>query len=86
MEEKDLGKIVVVQDGVEKECDVLFTFNCEELGKKYFAFTDNSISSNGRKNIFIKAYNPLFGTEFENVTDPAELAMVQSVLRRIESE
>ena len=57
MEEKDLGKIVVVQDGVEKECDVLFTFNCEELGKKYFAFTDNSISSNGRKNIYVSSYD-----------------------------
>ena len=35
-------KIVVLKDGKEVECDILFTFDSEDTGKSYIGYTDNS--------------------------------------------
>ena len=55
-------KIVVLKDGKEVECDILFTFDSEDTGKSYIGYTDNSIASNGRKNIFVSSFDPIIGT------------------------
>ena len=34
-------KIVILKDGKEVECDVLFTFDSEDTGKTYFGYTDH---------------------------------------------
>ena len=34
-------KIVVLKDGKEVECDILFTFDSEDTGKSYIGYTDN---------------------------------------------
>ena len=31
-------KIVILKDGKEVECDVLFTFDSEDTGKTYFGY------------------------------------------------
>ena len=80
-------KIVVLKDGKEVECDILSTFDSEDTGKSYIGYTDNSIASNGRKNIFVSSFDPIIGTgSFEDVTDPRELEMVQDVLMQIDEE
>ena len=39
----DNGKIVIKNDkGEELVCDVLFTFDSDETGKSYIAYTDNT--------------------------------------------
>ncbi len=81
----ELGKITIEKNGQAVECDVLFTFNCDELGKNYVGYTDHSIAENGRKNIYVSSYNPFIGLEeLEAITDPDELAMVQDVLSEID--
>ena len=61
--------------------------SCEE--KRYqdidIAFTDDSIAPNGRKNIFVQAYNP-FAPEIklENITDEKELEMINEILYEID--
>ncbi len=81
----ELGKITIEKNGKAVECDVLFTFNCDELGKNYVGYTDHSIAENGRKNIYVSSYNPFIGLEeLEAITDPDELAMVQDVLSEID--
>lgn len=81
----ELGKITIEKNGKPVECDVLFTFNCDELGKTYVGYTDHSIAENGRKNIYVSSYNPFIGLEeLENITDPDELNMVQEVLSEID--
>ena len=52
-------KVLMEKDGRTVECDVLFTFDCEDTLKSYVGYTDNDIASNGRKNIYVSSYNPL---------------------------
>ena len=85
IEEKE--KLVILKDGKEVECDILFTFDSDDTGKSYIGYTDHSIANNGRKNIFISSFDPIVGTgSFEDVTDPRELEMVQDVLMQIDEE
>lgn len=80
-------KIVINKNGQEVECDVLFTFDCEDTGKAYIGYTDNSIASNGRKNIYVSAFDPVLGTgSLEDIKSEEELAMVRDVLEEIDRQ
>lgn len=80
-------KITVLKEGKELECDVLFSFDCEENGKRYLGYTDNSYSNNGRKNIYISSYDPVAGSGVLNsLTDDNELSLVQEILTKIDEE
>lgn len=80
-------KIVILKDGKEVECDILFTFDCDQTGKSYIGYSDNSMGENGRKNIYVSSYDPIIGTgELDDITDKAELDMVQDVLMQIDEE
>ena len=79
-------KVTIDKDGMITECDVLFSFDSEDTGKAYIGYTDHSIAANGRKNIYVSAYNPLDsdGT-LEDITNPQELALVNEVLIEIDN-
>lgn len=79
-------KVTIDKDGMITECDVLFSFDSEDTGKAYIGYTDHSIAANGRKNIYVSAYNPLDsdGT-LEDITNPQELALVNEVLMEIDN-
>lgn len=80
-------KIKIERDGEYIECDVIFTFDCEETNKSYIGYTDNSIAQNGRKNIFVSSYNPLdLNEELKDVEDERELKMIQDVLRKYDED
>lgn len=88
MEQVDeLGTITIMKDGKEVECEVLFTFENDELKKQYIGYTDHSIGENGRKNIYVSSWNPLLGTDkLEDITTQEELDMVRDVLNQIADE
>lgn len=88
MEQVDqLGTITIMKDGKEVECEVLFTFENDELKKQYIGYTDNSYGENGRKNIYVSSWNPVLGTDkLENITTQEELDMVRDVLNQIADE
>ena len=70
----DNEKITIEKDGKQVECDILFTFDSEDTNKAYIGYTDNTIASNGRKNIYVSSYDPLNGpSKLENITDEKEL-------------
>lgn len=80
-------KIQIVRNGKEVDCDVLFTFDCEDTMKAYVGYTDHSIASNGRKNIFVSAFDPLKPKmELESITDKKELEMINDVLMNFDEE
>ena len=80
-------KIQIEKNGKIVDCDVLFTFDSEDTMKSYIGYTDHSFGSNGRKNIFVSAYNPLKAKiELEDITDERELKMVSEVLNQIDKE
>ena len=83
----ELGKITIMKDGKPVDCEILFTFENEELQKQYVGYTDHSIGTNGRKNIYISSYNPLADKKIlEDIPSPEELEMVQDVLNQIAEE
>ena len=88
MEQVDeLGTITIMKDGKEVECEVLFTFENDELKKQYIGYTDHSIGENGRKNIYVSSCNPVLGTDkLEDITTQEELDMVRDVLNQIADE
>ena len=85
---KEPGKLIITNnEGKQLECDVLFTFDSEDTMKGYVGYTDHTIASNGRKNIYVSSYDPFKAeVKLENITDPRELEMVQDVLKQIDEE
>ena len=81
----DDEKIVITKEGIPVDCDVLFTFDCEDTLKSYVGYTDHSIVENGRKNIYVSAFYP-FKNEWklEDIVDQKELDMVNDVLRQFD--
>lgn len=80
-------KIVILKDGEEVECEVLFTFDSPDTNKAYIGYTDHSITDDGRKNIYISSYDPALGnSSLEDITDPKELDMIHDVLLEIERQ
>ena len=80
-------KLTIIKDGKETECEVLFTFDCEETGKSYVGYTDHSFGTNGRKNIYVSAFDPVVGTGvLYDISDSNELEMVQEILAQIDEE
>ncbi len=78
-------KITMIKDGKEVECNVLFTFDSDDTMKSYVGFTDNTIATNGRKNIYVQSFDPLAPEiKLEDVTDEKELEMVNDVLIQID--
>lgn len=80
-------KIQMEKDGKIIECDILFTFDCEDTMKSYVGYTDNTIASNGRKNMYVSAFNP-FSKKLilEDITDDRELQMISEVLQQFDEE
>ena len=78
-------KITIERDGKMIQCDVLFTFDCEDTMKSYVGYTDHSVANNGRKNIFVSSYDPFNPVlTLENISDERELRMVHEVLQRLD--
>lgn len=83
----DNEKILIEKDGEEVSCDVLFTFDSPDTNKAYIGYTDHSVASNGRKNIYISSFDPVLGPgHLEEITDESELEMIQDVLIEIERQ
>ena len=79
-------KIKLEKNGKIIDCDILFTFDCDDTNKSYVGYTDNSLAYNGRKNIFVSSYDPLDITaKLEDITDPKELEMINHVLEEIDN-
>ena len=80
-------KIQIEKNGEIVDCDILFTFDSEDTMKSYVGYTDHSFGSNGRKNIFVSAYNPLKAKiKLEDITDKREIKRVGEVLNQIDKE
>lgn len=76
---EDLKIKILDESGKLVEHKILFTFECEELGKNYIAYEDVE-----KEQICVGSYDPeLDLNKLEPVTDPEELKMVEDVLNQI---
>lgn len=80
--EKD-AKLKIFDEGKTYQCTVLFTFECDELGKSYVAYTkdDEEQKDTLFGNIYIASYEPDKAfTVLEPVKDENELQMAHDII------
>lgn len=55
--------------GIEKQYEILITFNLQTTGKDYIVYTDNTNDENGKLNIYASIFYPSDNTK---TLDPIE--------------
>ena len=75
---------ILDENGNLVEHNILFTFECEELGKNYIAYDGNVNNESNEQIICVASYDPNVDlNKLEPVTDPEELKMVDDVINQI---
>lgn len=78
---------VMNDDGIEVECEVLFTFESEETGKNYIVYTDNTLDEDDNTKVFASIYDP---DEEETVLQPIETdeewAIIEKILDALQND
>jgi uncharacterized protein YrzB (UPF0473 family) len=85
---KEPGKLIITNnEGKQLECDVLFTFDSDETGKSYIAYTDNTKDENGNIRVYASIYDPNGeDLELKPLTDPKEWKVIESILSSIQEK
>ena len=78
---------VLNSEGKEVECEVLFTFDSDETGKSYMAYTDNTTDEAGNVKVYASIYNP----EEENpklmpIETEKEWKLIETILEEIHTQ
>ena len=63
--------------------DVLFTFECEENGRSYMAYTDRSVDQTGAQRVFAARYAE-DGKAVEPIDTQDEWEMIKTILDEIQ--
>ena len=71
---------VMNDDGIEVECEVLFTFESDETKKNYIVYTDNTLDEDDNTKVFASIYNP---DEEETVLQPIETDEEWAIIEKI---
>ena len=83
----DMTFKVINEDGVETECDILFTFESEETGKSYIVYTDNTFDENGNTRVYASTYEPDEGYgKLLPIETEKEWKIIETVLETLQEE
>ena len=86
MEEKT-NFTVVDENGIEVECEVLFTFDSEETNKSYIVYTDNTTDEEGNTKVYASIFNPNDEkTELIPIETDREWKIIETILETIQEE
>lgn len=86
MNEENTFKITT-NDGNERLCEVLFTFESEETKKNYIVYTDNTKDHEGNVRVYASIYNAVGDkTELEAIETEREWKIVETILNSIQEE
>ena len=78
---------IINNEGKEVECDVLFTFDSEETGKSYIAYTDNTKDKTGNIQVYASIYNPnIENSPLEPIETEKEWKVIETVLNTLQEE
>ena len=85
--EKD-GKLVIKNDkGEVMECDVLFTFDSDETGKSYIAYTDKTKDEKGNIKVYANIYDPNGESlKLEPITTEKEWQAINNILISVQEK
>ena len=86
MNEENTFKIVD-NEGKERTCEVLFTFESEETKKNYIVYTDNTKDHEGNIRVYASIYKTNGDkTELEAIESEREWKIVETILNSIQEE
>ena len=86
MEEKMTFK-ALNKDGVEVECEVLFTFESDETKKNYMVYTDNTTDESGNIKVYASIYQPdQEPTVLEPIETEKEWKIIETILDEIQTQ
>ena len=78
---------MVDENGVEKECEVLFTFESEETNKNYIVYTDNTLDESGNIRVYASTYNPEEpNSKLLPIETEKEWDIIKTILSQIQDE
>ena len=75
------------ENGKEVVYDVLFTFDNDETGKSYIAYTDNSKDDNGNIQVYASTYDPDDPeSKLEAIETDKEWKVIETILDTLQEE
>jgi uncharacterized protein YrzB (UPF0473 family) len=78
LDEEGLDFTVINSEGETVEYQALFTFESEDTGKSYIAYTDNAADENGDIEVFAATYDPSTFDALVAAGTPVELAEIET--------
>lgn len=85
--EKNNTFTVINDEGKEVTCNVLFTFDSEETGKSYIAYTDNTVDEEGNTQVFASIFDPTSETtKLEPIETEKEWKVIETILQTLQEE
>lgn len=78
---------LIMNDGTEVTCNVLFTFDSDETKKSYIVYTDNSRDQEGNIQVFASIFDPNDeNTKLEPITTEKEWKVIETILETLQEE
>lgn len=78
---------MIDENGKEKECEVLFTFESDETHKNYMVYTDNTSDEDGNTRVFASIFNPDDPTsKLLPIETEQEWSIIKTILAEIQNE
>ena len=78
---------IIDNEGKERMCEVLFTFESDETKKNYIVYTDNTKDHEGNIRVYASIYKTNGDkTELEAIESEREWKIVETILSSIQEE
>lgn len=78
---------MVDENGKEKECEVLFTFESEETHKNYMVYTDHTSDEAGNTRVFASVFDPNDpNSKLLPIETEKEWNIIKTILAEIQNE
>ena len=78
---------MVDENGKEKECEVLFTFESEETYKNYMVYTDHTQDEAGNTKVFASTFDPNDpNSKLLPIETEKEWNIIKTILAEIQNE
>ena len=87
MEEKKNTFTIVINEGKELECDVLFTFDSDETKKSYIVYTDNTTDESGSTRVYASIYDATGADKsLKPIESEQEWDVIENILSSIQEK
>ena len=78
---------MVDENGKEKECEILFTFESDETNKNYMVYTDHTTDEDGNTKVYASVFNPEDpNSKLLPIETEKEWNIIKTILAEIQNE